>query len=425
MYNILDYGAVSDGKTLNSKAIQAAIDDCHKNGGGRVCVPGGTFKTGTIWLKSNVELHLSSGAVLLASDNMDDYNTLDAYEQNFGCPSEKWTGAHLIIAHEAQNVAITGFGTVDGNCYAFVEDDYNEEKWFKWRAGSFRIKDPVRLRPGQLIVFVECKHVNIRDFTVRDSGCWSIFFHGCEYVSVIGYKAFNPINMINSDGMDIDCCRNVVVSDCIIHSGDDGITIRCDEKPLKNKDVHSEYITITNCVIHASICAFRFGVGEGTIKHVQISNIAVSRSRELMHFCTAYLNNGCARIEDLHIRGISAQDTDRAISMFAANGAYVKDVTIENIRSTGCSMSYIEVRNGIIENIRLRNFEINAFDRYEYFDEKHLGMRGHHIFCVKGVKNLTMEDVRVNGDFKQRKERIVLEDCENLAERNCDFGLLM
>lgn len=209
------------------------------------------------------------GATLLASDNMDDYNEEAAYEQNFGVPSENWVGKHLIIAHEAENVAITGFGTVNGNCYAFIDDDFENDQWFRWRAGSYKCKNPEKLRPGQLIVFIECRHVRLHDITVRNSCGWSAFFHGCEYVTVRGYKAFNPLNLQNTDGLDLDCCRYVTVSDCIIHSGDDGITVRCVESRIKNKNIHSEYITITNCTIHAGSCAFRLGVGTGTIKHFQ------------------------------------------------------------------------------------------------------------------------------------------------------------
>ena len=87
--NIIDYGAVSGGG-LCTEAIQRAIDECERSGGGRVTVPPGLYKTGTIWLKSNVELHLEHGSILKASDNLDDYNSLDAYEQNYGCDNERW-----------------------------------------------------------------------------------------------------------------------------------------------------------------------------------------------------------------------------------------------------------------------------------------------------------------------------------------------
>lgn len=114
MYNIRSYGAVPDGKTVCTAAIQSAIDACAANGGGRVTVPAGIYKTGTIWLRSGVELHLEFGSELLASENFDDYNEIEAYPQNLNSPiNEQWVGKHLIIALEVENVAITGLGTVN------------------------------------------------------------------------------------------------------------------------------------------------------------------------------------------------------------------------------------------------------------------------------------------------------------------------
>ena len=119
--NILTTGAVADGITLNTESIQKAIDLCAENGGGRVEVPAGTFLTGTIWLKSHVELYLSQGAVLKASSNMDDYNELDAYPQNYSWLPEQWVGKHLIIAVGQTDIAISGHGTIDGSANHFFE----------------------------------------------------------------------------------------------------------------------------------------------------------------------------------------------------------------------------------------------------------------------------------------------------------------
>ena len=119
--NIIDYGAVNDGVTLCTEQIQAAIDACYLSGGGRVAVPPGCYRIGTIWLKSHVELHLEHGSTIIGSDNLDDYNALDAYEQNFSVKeSENWVGKHMIIAHECVNVAVTGTGTLNGNREHFL-----------------------------------------------------------------------------------------------------------------------------------------------------------------------------------------------------------------------------------------------------------------------------------------------------------------
>ena len=417
MFNILDYGAVADGVTINTEAIQKTIDACASAGGGRVLVPAGVFKSGTIWLRSHVELHLSQGATLLASDNHDDYNAEDAYEQNYGVPGENWVGEHFIIAHEIEDASITGFGTIDGNCYAFVDDYFPEPYLWGWRSGIIKCKDPVKLRPGQLIVFIECKHIAVQDITVRNSPCWSLFLHGCDYVSVRGYKAFNPINMLNSDGIDIDTCRYVTVSDCIIETGDDAITVRCSKKRLKNQDRAAEYITITNCVLHTGICAFRLGVGYGEIRHVQIFGITISRCHDIVQFCSAYLDHGCACFEDIHITDISAADTDIAIHAFANNGAYIKDVTIENIRSTATMMSIIHANNGTIDNFKVRNMELKVFERKE--------LQPHdlpkYIFSVKNASNVLLSGVEITGHSKTVIENTEFENCENLEIQNCKF----
>ena len=423
MYNIQSYGAVADGVTLNTTAIQAAIDACAASGGGCVTVPTGTYKTGTIWLRSGVELHLESGAVLLASDDLDDYNELDAYEQNFGCPvTEKWVGKHLIIAHEVENVAITGFGTVNGNCNAFV-DYVDVPPRYGWRSGTSRCKDPEKLRPGQLIVFIECRHVTVHDITVVDSPCWSLFFHGCEYVQVRGYKAFNPINMLNSDGMDIDTCRYVTVSDCIIRTGDDAITLRCDENRVKNKNLHCEFVTITGCVLHTGICAFRIGVGTGHIRHVQISNITIERCLNILEFCTAYSERGCANIEDIHVSGISAVDTDRAIRMFANNNAVIRDVSLENIRATSKTMNYIDCESGTIDNIKLRDVEITVSDRYtkDQISADQFAYRGSHLFKVHNASRVVLDGLKIYGSLCGCDGDYAFTECPDLVRRDCNF----
>ena len=170
--NILDFGAIADGVTLNTVAIQSAIDGCAETGGGVVTVPTGVYKTGTIWLRDNVELHLEMGAELLASDNMDDYNALDAYPQNFSVSYEQWVGKHLIVAHEVNNCAITGFGKLNGNCHAFVTRcDSPKDKNFGWCHGMSLLRDFKKQRPGQLVCFVECTNVRVQDITIlRGSG---------------------------------------------------------------------------------------------------------------------------------------------------------------------------------------------------------------------------------------------------------------
>ena len=420
--NILDFGAISDGVALNTKAIQDAINKCAECGGGRVTVPAGVYKTGTIWLRDNVELHLELGAELLASENMDDYNDTHAYEQNFGSAQEEWVGKHLIIAHEINACTITGFGTINGNCQAFVvESKHSAEKHYGWCHGISLLKDKTKQRPGQLICFVESRNINVSGITITNSPCWSCFVHGCEYVQIRGIKINNPIWMKNSDGIDIDSSRFVTISDCIIETGDDAITLRGDEKRLKNKDMHCEFVTITNCVLSTGICAFRIGVGNGVIRHARISNITIVRCLNIVQLCTAYNKNGKVDIEDVNFSNISAQNTDRCLQAFAFNNAKIKDITMENIRTTGSVMSYIDCVEGEIENVNLRNIEISYFDKATELPEDELKFRGDHLLFLSGVSGVKLEGVVLKGTLYGALESVKVVNCDALVKKDCNF----
>jgi polygalacturonase len=422
--SILDFGAIADGVTLNTAAIQGAIDACAAAGGGTVTVPAGTFKCGSIWLRSHIELHLEAGAVLLASDNIDDYNEPDAYEQNFTLPKEDWLPKHLIIAHEVEGCAISGLGTINGNGTAFSEKfcDYpGYQNGYHWRYGISRLKDAEKKRPGQLICFVECKHVNVRDITICNSPCWSCLIQGSEFVSIHGVKIFNPVWMLNSDGIDIDASRYVTVSDCIIHTGDDAITLRACEEFIKNKDMHCEYVTVNNCVLHTGVCAFRLGGGTGLIRHARFSNIVVSLCRNIVQFCTAYMEKGCANIEDVNFSNISASDTDRVVEAFARNGAYIRNVTMENIRSTGTMKSYLDGEGGSIENFTLRNIEIRLFDRYTELSAGLLKARGQNALALHRAAGVKLENVTLNGELCSCEEQVSVTECPDLSKCGCNF----
>lgn len=422
--NILDFGAVSDGVTLNTKAIQRALDECSVSGGGRVTVPAGIYKTGTIWLKSNVELHLEMGAELLASDDMDDYNELDAYEQNWGSVSEEWVGKHLIIAHEIDNCAITGFGTVNGNCQAFVycgRERYTSSTYYGWCNGVSELKDKEKKRPGQLICFIESKNIRVCDITIKNSPCWSCYLLGCEFVQIRGIKVKNPIWMLNSDGIDIDASRYVTVSDCIIDTGDDAITLRASEQRLKNKDMHCEFVTVTNCVLSTGICAFRIGVGTGVIRHARISNIVIKHAEEIVQFCTAYSSKGCANIEDVNISNVSAVGTDRCFQAFIYNGAYLKNITLENIRSTSTMRNYVEKFEGTVDNFILRNVEIDFFDKWDEMPKSAYQTRGDRLIFFKGADNVTLDNVKISGSLEGVDTSFETVDCTELLKKDCNF----
>lgn len=421
-FNILDFGAVGDGKTLNTINIQKAVDECFANGGGKVVVPAGIFKTGTVFLKDNVELHLMSGSVLLGSDNVDDYNTLDAYEQNWDCISEEWLGKHVVAACECSNISITGFGVIDGNGSTYFGDT-EENTWssYGWPNGVRRSRDKQKLRPGQTVALIECKDVSLRDITIRDTASWSCYIHGCENVSVSGVKIYNQNDHINTDGIDIDSSRYVTVSDCIILTGDDAITFRCDENGLKNKDIHCEYVTVTNCILSSSAGAFRIGVGTGTIKHIRVSNIVVKRAAVVFNYLTQYGSKGEAKIEDVNFSNVSVDFAGFMFKIFAPDRGFIKDLTIENVRGNyGCQSFILGDGNGSVSNIKLKNIDMNVVIP-EYSKEIDKKYRGDSILEFKDALDVTVEDVRISGDISTWATKTSFENCEQLKVINCEF----
>ncbi|MBQ8658517.1 MAG: hypothetical protein IJ506_05220 [Clostridia bacterium] len=428
MYNIKDYGAIADSKIVNTEFIQKAIDECYKNGGGSVVIPSGEFVTGTIWLKDNVELHLEHGAVLKASTDMADYNADDAYPQNFGSVSEQWTAKHLIVAHEVKNVAITGTGVINGSGDRFFGEAKKDLPWmtgYVWRQGFARPKDLNVMRPGQMICFIECENVRVENVTMINCPCWTCFLYGCEYVQVRGVKVFNEQWASNTDGLDIDCCRYVTVSDCIIATGDDCIAIRCSSKRLK-KYRPCEYITVTNCVFASQACGIRFGVGQGEIRHVRVSNITVEHSGWAFLVQTRYGPNCEGYLDDINVSNVSGEDVCSPFGVVAPVGAVTR-VTFDNLRFNCIANARITASgDGKIADITVRNTDLylKAEPNGVEFTEKRLDARGREVVRVENTENVTLDGVRVfaadgalskwDGSFCERNNR-------NLTVKNCVF----
>lgn len=398
--NILDYGAKPDSTMLCTTAIQAAIDDCAKNGGGRVIIPPGTFVSGTIWLKSHVELHIAQGAVLKASTNMNDYNAEDAYEQNFGCPTpEQWVGKHLIIALECEDVAISGNGVIDGSGDFFYGEPKEIHDNFGWRYGLSMARDLEILRPGPLVCFVECKRVRVENATLRNMPCWGYLFHGCDFVNVHGVRVFNQRNYGNTDGIDIDSCSHVTVSDCIIDTGDDAITLRGDNAGLKQKGKVCEYVTITNCILGSYACGIRIGVGTGMIRHARISNITITNAANAICFMTDYCGHGHVSLEDIHFNGISATSIGRSIEMTANSSAHIRNVTIENFYVEAFAGAWMEANDlDKISGITIRNSLFKLIESPTPLNESLRAIRGEYLINAKNICNFTMENVRFEAD---------------------------
>jgi polygalacturonase len=272
IFNVRAHGAAGDGQTLDSHAIQTVIDSCAEQGGGTVYLPAGQYLTGSLFLRNNTSLYLDAGAVILGSENPEDYPVIQS----------RWEGMHqdtyapLIGGNNLQNIAVTGRGTIDGRGAIW------------WRAK----KEETLAHPRpRLISFSDCNNILIEGITAINAPSWTINPIHCQNVNIHAITILNPADSPNTDGIDPDSCRLVRISDCYISVGDDCITIKSGtEYEHPDRYAPCRDIAITNCTLergHGGVvisnCVFigtdrgiriksRRGRG-GTIEDIRVSNL--------------------------------------------------------------------------------------------------------------------------------------------------------
>lgn len=418
MKNVKDFGAVGDGKTLDTKAIQEAIDS-----GGCVYFPCGTYLTGTLYLKSNGGIFLDAGAKILASHNREDYNEADFCVQNQIFEEEFMAGTHLITAVEQENVFISGFGTIDGDSHFWVNENYKQDYCDFWGHPPKEAQ-----RPAQMVFFAECKNVKVENITLLHSPFWHLFFHGCRDVKVNGITVSGERKMWVNDGIDIDCCSNVAVTNCIIDTGDDGITLRANGIPLREKEAVCENVTISNCVITSYLdYGIRIGVGNGVIKNCLFSNLIIKDS--LMGIgvtCRFSPKGNVTSVENIHFSNISVE-AKNAVEMKISNiqthpplknFGYIKDISFDNFYGeTQLVCSVLGFDGGSCSDITFNNSTLN-FTSENINDDRYFGTYSdlkteNSVFYIKKAKNITFNNFIINKN--NLKHDVFTEECENVT----------
>ena len=395
-FNVRDHGATGDGTTNDTTAIQRAIDACHDAGGGTVLFTPGTYRSGTLRLKSFVTLHLESGAVLRESTDQADFAG----------------GAHLIGAEGAERIAIEGQGTIRGNGDA----DLGRRPGVAYEPRpSFRT---------QLMLLTDCHFVSIRDITIRNSDSWAIHLLRCENVIVDGIDLLNNYFRTNSDGIDPDSCRNVRISNCYIVAGDDCICLKASVEEA------CENVVVTNCVLESVATAIKLGTGsKGDFRDIVISNCVVRNSTVGIGF---FVKDGgtmeritCSNIIIETLEQPELVNTERLRNMIypifldierrrapSPLGA-IRDVSFENIQiysDNGALIQGMEERP--VENLSMRNilfrvnrpFDISAKEKHAGGDSNPdddritLYARKPAYLTLAHVNGLGMDNVRVISD---------------------------
>ena len=408
-YDITAYGASSDTTVLSTKAIQQAIDDCSSHGGGRVVVPAGMYKIGTIELRSHVHLYLEAGATLYGSTSLSDYREM---KSSYLSLRTQTSTIQLIYADSVCDVTIDGQGTIDGRGAAFEKLSWNDEG----------ITRPHLLR------FIQSQDIAVRDITLRNSGCWMQHYLACDRLQIRGIKVYNR-NNYNNDALDLDGCHDVTVSDIIADSDDDGITLKSTSPRL------CENIVITNCIISSHCNAIKLGTEtNGGFRNISISNCVVKPSEDQeSQFFGDPSKRGTSTIsleitdggimENVNISNITAEGTESPIFIRLGNrargyaegipvervgqirGVRLQNIIVDNAGKTGCSITGLPghpVEDIILSNITIRQqggcqaVAVPADEKEKDYPEATMwGVLPAKGFFVRHARHVTFRDVEI------------------------------
>ncbi len=324
-YLITKYGAIGDGKTLNTAAIQKAIDVATENGGGRIIIPKGIFLTGTLELKSNIELHVDAKATLLGSTNPYHYRSLEMNGRPESPKTDDNSQLALLVAYKANNISISGKGTIDGQGTALainvdslhhagvvIDPDY-----------SVQANRPNEKMRPKLIRFSMCKSVLFSQTTFKNSACWGLSLELCSGVTMDSITVFNRAYW-NNDGMDITDSKNVRITNSNINAADDGICLKS-----YYPGYYNDSILIANCTIISGASALKFGTASfGGFKNITIKNIKVFDTYRSV-IALECVDGGF--IQNIHVTNIVAENTGNAIFIRLGQRSGSKPGTIKNV----------------------------------------------------------------------------------------------
>ena len=449
IFNVRDYGAKGDGKTLDSPAINAAIEAAVRDGGGQVLLPAGTYLSGSIRLKSNVDLHLSAGCTILAAPA-----SMKAYDpsESFGGFPEYQDGGHtyfhnsLIWAEGQTNVSITGHGMIDGQ--GLTKKD--TEKAGIVQGGSIGTGD-------KAIALKLCRNILIRDVTIFRGGHFAIITTGCDRGTID-----NVTIDTNRDGIDIDCCKYITVTNTKVNTPSDDAIVLKSSYALK-KAVPCEHILITNCLVTGyklgtfldgtyqpeavnwvcgriklgtesnggyrnitisnCTCMWSSGlafeeVDQGHMENICVNNIAM----EHVHHYPIYITTGCrnrgpkevtqpSSARNIQISNIIATDCDSLCSIIVTG---MKDEPIRNVWLSNIRLTF---RGGGTKNLVKRDYREQGTN---YPEPRWAGPTPAYGLYARHVEGLHVNDVTFRYERPEYRPAIILDDVRDATLNQID-----
>lgn len=364
----------------NGEAIQRQIDRAYSKGGGMVKVPAGTYNVTSIRLRSNVELRLQKGALLLGSPRSEDYFSFP--DEICSIRPENSTKV-LVYAYNEHNIAITGKGMIDGQGPKFFDTTVMKNGYYA--------KPPVE-RP-RMVELVNCDGVKLNGVTFKDSPCWTMLLRLCCNVEIDGICITADQNMINNDGIDIDGCKHLRISNSSFKTGDDCLILRA---MRENEEDHvvCEDITVTDCELNSRCQTIRLGCpSDDTIRHAVFRNIKAQGNNGIYaDYPTRYLrpaDEGYMDITDVIIENYSGSFYGSALRIMSEPGVKVRRIDGLVFRNFDVKSKYrlkfVGNKGCEIGNVVLENFKAEVSDK-----------RGP--LSVKGCDGLTFKGVCINGE---------------------------
>ena len=414
-YNVRSYGAKGDGITLDTRAIQRAIDKAYENKGGIVIVPAGTYQVGSLFLKDNIELHLENGATLLGSPNYKDYTAAD--EKFESRTRELYAKYFMIYAENAKNITIAGSGIIYGNGVKH----YTESR-------------PQNLRP-YMIRLVNCDRVTIRDVHLLESANWTLHILGCRDVNISGIE-IETTGEGNRDGLDIDACQRVTVSNSIFSTTYDAIVMKattdvlCQDIAINNCIIRSiggsaiktgtesnggfKNITVSNCVVkdvpvHAGIELMT--VDGGMMQNILLENIIMDNvatpfyirlGKRARPYKTGQYVGRIDDVKDIYLNNISVINAKLPSSIIGLHSNTIKNIVINNY-----TVRYISAQEGVSFNkVEFQEFDYPAANTFKK-------LPAYGLYC-RSVEGLHLQNINMYSAENEKRTALNFDRVNNL-----------
>lgn len=437
-FSIVKYGAKADGITLNTKSINAAIDDCNKKGGGVVLIPEGMWLTGPVVLKSNVNLHLKRNTLLQFTS---DFNQYPLVKGNWeGLPQMR--NQSPLSANNATNIAITGLGIVDGNGDAWrmvKKDKLTETQWKKlvasggvlsedkktWYPSEKSQKGSTLKNPGEittdkspdfyesikdflrpnLLVFSGCKKVLLEGVTFQNSPAWCLHPLMCEDLTVRNVYAKNPWYAQNGDGIDVESCKNVLLENSTFDVGDDGICIKSGrDEAGRKRGMPTQNMIVRNCTVYHAHGGFVIGSEmSGGARNLYVTNCTFIGTDIGLRFKTTRGRGGV--VENIYVNGISMKDIAGEAILFDMYYAAQDPIPLAGEKREPPKVQTLPVTEAtpVFQNFYIKNIVCNGAEKALFF-------RG---LPEMNVKNIVLENLTI-----QATKGLDMTESSNIVIKN-------